>query len=182
MNRSVRVYIEGGATGRTADRDFRYGWKRLLNEPHILARENGYHSLEVVRRKDRARTFDRFTKYKKQFPNDLCVLLVDAETAVPSGSRMWDIVANRKGDGWRRPPWATESHLYLMVHFVETWLLTDQNALQQFFKKGLDLRVLPTTNLEGRPKHEIETALKRATQRSSKGCYQIAKHTKLLGV
>lgn len=181
MSRSVRVYIEGGATGRIADSTFRYGWKRFLNELHVLARENGYHSLEVVRGKGRARTFDRFTKYNKRFPQDLCVLLVDAETAVPKGARIWDIVANRKGDNWKRPPWATEKHLFLMVHFVETWLLTDQNALQQFFKRGLDLKPLPTTNLEARSKQEIEAALKKATQLSSKGAYKHGQAHEIIG-
>jgi hypothetical protein len=92
--------------------------------------------------------------------------------AVPDNSRVWDIVARREGDKWQRPAWATDRHLYLMVHFVETWLLTDQNALQQFFKRGLNLKVLPTTNLETRSKDDIEQALKKATQNSSKGLYQ----------
>jgi len=59
-----------------------------------------------------------------------------------------------------------------MVHFVETWLLTDQEALQKFFKQGFNQRPLPTTNLEGRSKDEIERALKKATQGSAKGPYQ----------
>lgn len=59
-----------------------------------------------------------------------------------------------------------------MVHFVETWLLTDQDALERFFKKGFKRKPLPTTNLEGRSKDEIEQALKRATQNSKKGAYK----------
>jgi len=45
-----------------------------------------------------------------------------------------------------------------MVHFVETWLLTDQEALEKFFRGGLNLKTLPTTNLEARSKKEIEDA------------------------
>lgn len=172
MKKCVRVYVEGGAKGKTADSDFRRGWKKFLNELHELARGNGFHSLEIVRGTGRGNAYKSFTKHDNAYPNDLCVLLVDSEMAVPNNSRVWDIVARREGDKWQRPAWATERHLYLMVHFVETWLLTDQNALQWFFKRGLNLRALPTTNLETRSKDEIEQALKKATQNSSKGLYQ----------
>ena len=137
MKRCVRVYIEGGAEGRTADSDFRRGWKQFLNELHETARTNGYHSLEVVRGKGRGNTFNRFKMHKRVYPQDLCVLLVDAETEVPENAKVWDVVAQREGDNWERPDWATERHLYLMVQFVETWLLTDQDALQTFFNHVL---------------------------------------------
>ena len=172
VKRHVRVYIEGGAAGKTADSDFRRGWKKFLKELHELAMDNGYHSLEVIRGKGRASTFHRFVKYKTEYPADLCVLLVDAETATPEGTRVWDIVARRKGDNWQRPSWATERHLYLMVYFVETWLLTDQDALQKYFKQGFKQGLLPTTNLEARSKDEINQVLEKATQGSSKGPYR----------
>ena len=174
VKRRVRVYIEGGAEGKSADSDFRRGWKKFLNELHELARARGYQSLEVVRGRGRRNTYERFVKHKQQVEtrDDLCVLLVDSETPVPDDSLVWDVVARREGDRWQRPAWATERHLYLMVHMVEAWLLTDQHALQQFFKRGFNLRVLPTTNLEIRSKDEINGALKRATQHSSKGPYR----------
>lgn len=172
VKRCVRVYIEGGATGKTADSDFRRGWKKFLDGLHELARQHGYQSLEVVRGKGRGNTYQRFTNHEKEHPADLCVLLVDSETAVPNNSRVWDVVARRKGDGWPRPAWATERHLYLMVHMIETWLLTDQDALQQFFKNGFNPKALPTTKLEDRSKDEVNNALKKATKNSSKGPYQ----------
>lgn len=182
MRRFVRVYMEGGAKGRIADADFRRGWKKFLNELHQLAINNGYNSLEVVRGKGRGNAFNRFKMYRKEHPNDLCVLLVDAETTVPVGARVWDIVGRREGDRWQRPPWATEKHLYLMVHFVETWLLTDQGALQRFFKRGTNLRALPTTDLEARSKQEIEAALKKATQGSSNGPYRHGQAHEIIGM
>lgn len=172
VTRYVRIYIEGGSEGRGENNDFRRGWKKFLMELHNLARENGYHKLEVVRGKGRGNAYQRFTKYKKEYPDDLCVLLVDSEMAVPNNSRVWDIVECREGDRWARPPWATERHLYLMVHFVETWLLTDQAALHKFFKRGFNAGPLPTANLEGRSKDEINRALERATEHSQKGAYR----------
>jgi hypothetical protein len=182
VKRYVRVYIEGGAEGRDANNDFRRGWKKFLNELHELARANGYHSLEIVRGKSRVNTYSRFVNYNKEHRDDLCVLLVDAETAVSEGTRVWDVVARREGDKWQRPSWATERHLYLMVHFVETWLLTDQDALQKFFKQGFNKRPLPTKNLEGRPKDEIMQALKKATRDSLKGPYQHGQAHEIIGI
>ena len=181
MKQCVRIYIEGGSEGRGADSDFRRGWKKFLDRLHQLARENGYHSLEVVRGKGRGNTFRRFTKHNTEHPDDLCVLLIDAETAVPTGISVWDVVARREGDNWQRPSSATERHLYLMVHYVETWLLTDQAALQDFFKRGFDPRPLPTTNLEDRSKDEIEGALERATRGSSKGPYRHGHAHEIIG-
>lgn len=172
VKKHVRVYIEGGAEGRQTDSDFRRAWKKFLNELHELARDNGYHSLEIVRGKGRANTFRRFTKREAKYPSDLCVLLADAETKVPEGARVWDAVAQRPGDKWQRPFWATERHLYLLVYFVETWILTDQDALQRFYQRGFNPNPLPTTNLETRSKDEIDQALKKATQNSSKGSYR----------
>lgn len=181
MKRCVRVYVEGGAQGKTADSDFRRGWKKFLNDFHELARANGYHSLEIVRGKGRGNAFNRFKMHRKECPNDLCVLLTDAETTVPKGARVWDIVARREGDRWQRPSWANESHLYLMVHFVETWLLTDQDALREFFKQGFNQKQLPTTDLETRSKDDIEQALKKATQGSKKGPYRHGQAHEIIG-
>ena len=172
MKKHVRIYIEGGAEGKTADSDFRRGWKKFLTEIHGIARINGYHSLEIVRGKGRDNTFHRFKTHNKEFPNDLCVLLADSETNVPAGSCVWDIVAQREGDNWQRPNWASERHLYLMVMFVETWLLTDPEALQNFFKKNFDAKHLPTTNLEERSKDNVERALKQATEKCKNGPYR----------
>ena len=180
--RCVRVYIEGGAEGGVGDNDFRRGWKVFLRELHDIARNSGYHSLEIVRGKGRATTFRRFKKHRISYPNDLCVLLVDSETAVPEGTSVWHIVANRKGDNWTRPPWATERHLYLMVHFVETWLLTDPDALLQYFKQGFVQKCLPKRNIEDRSKKEIEDSLKRATKLSRKGPYRHGQAHEIIGL
>jgi hypothetical protein len=167
------VYIEGGAEGKTADREFRQSWKTFLDELHELARESGnYHSLEVVRGKGRGNAFRRYQKHKTEYPNDLCVLLVDSEGPVAAGTDVWHVVAQRKDDKWTQPSWAGESHLYLMVESVETWLLTDQDALASFFKKGFAPTGLPTTNLEQRNRVEIDRALKMATKKSAKGAYR----------
>lgn len=182
VKRCVRIYIEGGGRGRANDSDFRQGWKTFLKELHQLAMANGFNSLEVVRGLGRARTFDSFKNYKKKYPNDLCVLLVDAEMSVPDGSRVWDIVRRRKGDEWLCPAWATESHLYLMVPFVETWLVTDPDALLKFFQQGFKPEVLPKTDLENQPIKTIEDALKQATRYTLKRSYRHGQAHEIIGM
>ena len=68
-----------------------------------------------------------------------------------------------------------------MVHMVETWLLTDQDALQKFFKQGFRQGLLPTTNLEARSKDEINQVLEKATQGSSTGSYRHGQAHEIIG-
>lgn len=182
VKKCVRVYIEGGAEGRLADSIFRQNWKKFLFVLHDLARENGYHALEIVRGKGRGDAYRRFKRYKNNYPIDLCVLLVDSETAVTEDTLVWDVVKNREGDKWERPSWATENHLYLMVESVETWLLTDQDALNEFFKRDFNAKSLPTTNLEVRSRGEIDDALKNATRNCQKGIYKHGHANEIIGL
>jgi len=166
------VFVEGGAKGRTENSDFRRGWGTFLSELRNVAQVHGYHTLSIVRGFGRKETFESFKNHKIRCPEDLCILLVDSETSAPSNVPVWDVVKNRKDDGWQRPTWATERHLYLMAHMVETWLLTDQEALQLFFKRGFDASRLPTTNLETRSKRDVDDALERATKTAQRGSYR----------
>jgi hypothetical protein len=59
-----------------------------------------------------------------------------------------------------------------MVCAVETWLVADQDALQKFFKRGFNQRLIPTTNLEARSKDDIENVLRKATKDSPMGPYR----------
>lgn len=171
MSRCVRVYIEGGSTGRTADSNFRRGWKKFLMELHNLARENGFRSLEVVRGQGRNNTFEQFKNYRTMHPDDLCVLLVDSETSVNNDADVWSIVANRPGDNWTKPSWATEEHLYFMVPFVEAWLVTDEDALSSYFKRNFKAEKIIMHDVESKSKKFIENALKSATRGTPKGEY-----------
>jgi hypothetical protein len=58
-----------------------------------------------------------------------------------------------------------------MVQFVETWLLTDLEALAKSFP-GLARAKLPTHDLESRSKADISRALRRATEDTKKGPYR----------
>jgi hypothetical protein len=133
---------------------------------------NGFQSLEVVRGKSRANAFQRFEKHHLEFPGDLCFLLVDSEGPVGSTQSVWDVVARREGDRWIKPVWASDDDLYLIVQFVETWLLTDPEALRSFFGPETNVSKLPNDNLEARNKGDIERALREATKSCRRGPYR----------
>jgi len=173
LKRTVQVFIEGGGDGNSRQHsNFRQGWSKFLSELRTIAQSNGYDALKIIRGGGRGRAFKSFKNHRKSLPNDLCVLLVDSETLAPITTNVWDIVKNRKGDGWEKPNWANEKHLYLMAHMVETWLLTDQEALQAFFRNGFNANPLPTTDLENRPTQDINRALQAATKNAQRGAYR----------
>ena len=173
--RQVRMFIEGGADGRNAGGEFRRSWKNFLREVHDLARKHSFHSLEVIRGKSRSATFDLFKGGRDESPDDLCVLLIDSECAVATGTSSWQVVRTRTGDGWAKPDWCTDDHLLLMVQSVETWLITDHEALAKYFKKDFDPSKLPpmaqVTQFERRGKADIADALKNATKKCKRGEY-----------
>lgn len=168
----VRVYIEGGAEGHTADKDFRRGWGKFLRELRDLAHAYNFKTLDVIRGKGRSNAYERFVGHRKQCPGDLCVLIVDSECPVQAGDTSWGLVAGRQGDRWERPPGAIDDDLFLMVESVETWLLTDPDALERFFGRGFRRNALPTNDLETRTKANVAAALLAATRDTKKGRYR----------
>lgn len=182
VRRSFWIYIEGGGDGKTADAAFRQGWRRFLSSLDELARVKGFLSLQVVRGKDRSQTYRMFVGHNTIRPQEPSVLLVDSEGALAIDTDPWTFVATRSGDNWKRPDWATREHLYFMVHFVETWLVSDPDALEFFFKRGFNRKRLPTINLETKSKTDIEQALKKATKDTPKGAYRHGQAHEIIGL
>ena len=88
----------------------------------------------------------------------LLVLLIDSEEPVAEGAPVW--ASSRRGTGLRSPRWAEEAHAYLMVQCVETWLVTDPDALAAHYKQGFKPDKLPKrTNLEDEPKDDVQRKL-----------------------
>lgn len=182
VKRSFWIYIEGGGDGKTADAAFRQGWRRFLQQLDDLARTKGFLSLQVVRGTSRSQTYKLFANHKAIRPQEPSALLVDSEGACKTSSDPWTYVATRSGDNWARPEWAKKEQLYFMVHFVETWLVSDPDALESFFKRGFNRNVLPKTNLENRSKSDIHKALKKATKDTPKGEYRHGQAHEIIGL
>ncbi len=76
------------------------------------------------------------------------MLLVDSEGPV-SQRDPWEYIRLRIGDGWERPPGASDDQLQLMVQTMEAWFFADRNELEEFY--GHDFRSSGLT-----PSREIE--------------------------
>jgi hypothetical protein len=67
-------------------------------------------------------------------------------------------------EGWKRPEAADDDQAFLMVQFMETWLLADRDRMRQFFGPELRESSLPAwPSLEAVSKDAILKALAAAT-------------------
>lgn len=153
----VAIYIEGGGDGRDLERRFRRGWAKFIAAVGVGRRP------KVVRGGARAETFKRFaTAVAGDGADCLSILLVDSEAAVTEGQTVWQHLA--ANDSWKRPAGASEDKAFLMVHFMETWLLADRAALRAYFGRAFNEKAIPRwQNLEAVPKNAVLHALDRAT-------------------
>ena len=100
------------------------------------------------------------------------VLLVDAEGPVTKPVREH----LRKRDGWDLG-FAEDGAVHLMAQTMETWIVSDSEALAGYYRQGFNKNALSNrTNLEEEPKADVERALNRATERSQKGRYHKIQH------
>lgn len=151
----VKLYIEGGGKGEEQTTEFRQGWQAFF-------RECGLRRLPaVVRGESRERTWDRFQTAVKQAKNgELPVLLVDSESAVVPGDSVWQHLA--KEDRWQQPEGVGEEQAFLMVRYMETWLVAGLGAEKHW------------PNLESVEKDKILLALAKVTgNRYAKGQFAI---------
>lgn len=96
------------------------------------------------------------------------ILLVDAEGPVASPPERH--LSDR--DGWEMD-FAPANTVHLMVQSMETWIVADADALNDYYGNRFRRRVLPrTTELETVDRAVIADALKRAVLDTSKGTYQ----------
>ena len=121
-------------------------------------------------------TFNRFsTAVRSCQAEDVCVLLVDAEAPVTSGSAIQHLHSR---DGWDLPT-LDRHRVFLMVQAMEAWFLADREALAEFYDGGFLANSLPgsPTNIEAILKDDLEPALKHASKpTNTKREYHKVKH------
>lgn len=159
----VRIFIEGGGSGETPDKDFRQAWTHFFESAGLVERMP-----RVVRGEGRQQTLDKFrTALQSQRRNEVVILLVDSEGQVAAGHSAWQHL--RHQDNWEQPQGAADDSAYLMVQVMETWFLADREALRGFFGPQLNenhFREWPM--LEEVHKDSALNALGRATSNCQK--------------
>ena len=114
---------------------------------------------------DRRAAFEDFALAVSEAGGDSALLLVDSEGPVPRGVQPWDYVRNRRADGWRRPPGATDDQLHFMVQCMEAWLIADSAGLSRRYGKRFRLGAIPhASDVEVHPAAECLKILEKATK------------------
>lgn len=139
----------------------------ILNKPTVVAAGS------------RKNAYDQFcTAVKNGYD---AFLLVDAETLVAIGpsDSPWAHVNQRVGDGWARPPGATDDQIHFMNVIMETWLLADHAALKRKLGPKLNAEKLPAegASLETKDKAAIYKALAAAIHSDNGNGYSKGKHS-----
>lgn len=166
---SVRIYVEGGGRHKDSLSRCRKGFSKLFDKIVEDKRR-----LKIIACGGRNETFRDFCTAIKQHPSDTVLLLVDSEDEIV-GTDCWKHVKDR--DRWRQPRGVTNEHIYLMVRCMESWLLTDKDALQSYYGDGFAENALPPTrNIEAVTKQDVESSLIKASQNTLAGRYHKTRH------
>lgn len=173
MVNEIRIYVEGGGDQRDTKVRLREGFGLFLGELKALARQQRI-GWNVIACGSRESAYEDFCTALETHPEAFNVLLVDAEESFENDSERWAHL--NKIDNWTCPAEAGEDHCFLMAQCMETWLLTDRENLQRYYKDCLTASSLPrNAKLENVEKDKVLTSLENATK-SCKNSYHKTRH------
>jgi len=96
----------------------------------------------------------------------------------------WHHLMNRRGstgelaDSWEKPTGASDLDCHLMVQSMESWFLTDVEALKDYFGKRFREKSLPSREeVERIPKDTVLSSLNNASRDTQKGSYVKGAHS-----
>jgi len=162
----IRIYVEGGGDGKNTKDTFRQGMSQFLQ------RLTGKKITCVVCGKRNAAYRD-FKNALRSHPDAINLLLVDSEDFVKVSSAKQHLI-NR--DSWDLSG-IDEDNIHLMVQVMESWLIADIDTLAEYYGQEFNRNAIPrNNNVEEISKAAIESALKRATERTKKREYHKINH------
>jgi len=155
---NIKIYIEGGGEGKDLDSRFREAWTKFFKAAGLSGQMP-----RPIRGKGRLHTHDLFvTAFNNRSKNEIPLLLLDSESAIEDGNSIWQHLKSR--DQIEKPAQASEEHVYLMVQVMETWLLSDPNALGSYFGSKFKSGKIPVRpDLEAVDKQRIFDTFEQAT-------------------
>ena len=171
MVNEIRIYVEGGGQDRDAKARLGAGFNGFLADLRTLARSRRI-KWQIIPCGSRDEAYRKFVKALKTHPDAFNVLLVDSEA--PVKETPWQHLQRR--DGWNSHA-VDDAQCHLMVQMMEAWFIADIDSLQRFYGQGFNASALPRNpNVEEIPKQQIESSLKTATRRTTKGEYHKTHH------
>lgn len=162
---NARVYIEGGGDSKELHARCREGFRRLLENCGFAGRLP-----RLVACGGREATFGDFsTAHANAAKGAYIAMLLDSEVPMNDIEQAWAHL--KRSDGWNRPDNASDEQALLMTTCMETWVISDREALRGHYGICLQESALPAAyDLEARPRDAIQNALLQAT-RSCKNRY-----------
>lgn len=155
---SAYIYIEGGESREDKIR-CREGFRKLIEKA-------GFSGImpRLTACGGRESAFDDFkTAHAGRKVNDYIAMLVDSEDPITDLEKTWDHLKRR--DQWDKPAGAMDEQVLLMTTCMETWIITDQAALQEHYGQKLQKNALPSLiELENRDRHVVHDNLVHASR------------------
>ncbi len=174
----IAIHMEGGGDGRAGRAALRQGMNAFLGRAKTAAEARGWRwRLTACGGRGAAfRSFRNALESGQRNGEQVALLLVDSEGPVTEPLRNHLL----RRDNWNLS-FAGERAIHLMVQTMEAWIVADHTALAEYYGQGFLANALPgADDLEAVPKRDIERALDRATQSTSKGRYHKIHHARAL--
>ena len=158
---SARVYLEGGGDSKEGKVRCREGFRKLFEKCGFSGRMPA-----LVACGARNDAYDDFkTAHANAASDDFIGLLVDSEEPVADVEQAWQHVGQGAVDNWPKPSGAKEEQLMFMTTSMETWIVTDREALKAHFGPRLNESALPAVqDMEKRDRRAILSALQIASR------------------
>ncbi len=162
----VRIYVEGGGDSKELHARCREGFSKLIGKAGFTGRMP-----RIVACGGRQHAFDMFQAAIGNGGQDFHpILLVDSEDPVDAQNELshgsaaaWEHL--QSNDGWTRPHGTDDDQAQMMVACMETWILSDREALRKVFGARLQISaLLPVDDLEQRSRSDAQLALENATR------------------
>ncbi|MEX0728262.1 MAG: DUF4276 family protein [Planctomycetaceae bacterium] len=169
----VRIFVEGATRGpdsKNLQVALREAFAKLLIEGRSSR------SPKFIPAGSRGNAYKLFnTAHAYSDAGEFVALLVDSEEAVADIEKTWLHLKAR--DGWNKPKGANDEQVLLMTTCMETWIVSDRDALRKYYGSTLQENALPPLHdMESRTRHTIQDALAHAT-RDCKNAFEKGKHS-----
>lgn len=166
------IFIEGGsADSEELDTECRKGFRNLFEKCGI-------------KKMPRLKACGSRNQALKYFKSELdknrgsVALLIDSEDPVQNIDLTWQHL--KKRDGWDKPLGATDEQVFFMATCMETWIVTDREALKAHYGACLQGSELPDQRrIEERTRDIVQDKLMHAT-RKCRNAYKKGKHSYVL--
>ena len=162
------IYIEGGRK-RQLNIELRAGFRQLFEKMRIKPSK-------IVACGMRGEAFKDFCLgLKTKSEDESVILLIDSEGLITVDSKVEHI---RQNDKWSGIKDMMKDKIFFMVVMMESWFLSDTQALKNFFGSKFDETKLPKqSDFERIDKDTLNEGLRKSTQKTTKGVYDKGKHS-----